>query len=162
MEKPVQVAVLGTSVILTGIAHALSAQAGLSVHVAGGVGELPHLLECAHPAILLIDLATVAVDDVRPYIYRYGALTLIGIDFTRRQAFTFSNQPNPLRTLDDLTRLIDQLTVSAMYPNRCTAPEHHQCGFRAYCACRAGRRQEIVETGTELPNYISTSTGDTE
>lgn len=122
MEKPVQVVILGTSVILAGVAHALRTQAGLSVRVAGGIDELPRLLAQSHPDILIFDLATFTPDAVRRFVCWHDAPTLIGVDIASRQAFTFASCSCPLRTLDDLTRLIDQVSVAAISPAWCAAP----------------------------------------
>ena len=110
MDNSVQIAILGSSVVMVGIASALRARAALYVRVVTCTGDLLRLTEQSTPDILIFDLAAVAVDEVRPLLRSHRTLTLIGIDIAGRQALTFSGKSCPLSTLDDLTRLIDLAT----------------------------------------------------
>lgn len=119
MNNSVRVAILGSSVIMAGIAHALRAQDGITVCVVGCTDELQHLFEQSCPDILIFDLAAVTVDDVRPLLRGHGARTFIGIDIAGRQALTLSSRTCPLSTLDDLAHLIDLSAMVAVTAPGC-------------------------------------------
>ncbi len=119
MENAMYVAIVGTSVVMAGIARALRARAGLLVHVVNVPGDLLQLAEQGLPDILIFDLA--AADAVRAIFASRRPLTLIGIDLAGQQAVTYFGVRSGLHSLDDLQHLIDVTTASMIAAPRSAA-----------------------------------------
>lgn len=122
MNRHVDVVILESTVVMTGIAHVLCAQPGLSVKAVPSLGALPHLLAVHCPDVLIFDLAALAVDEVRPLVRSHCRLTFIGLDLAGRQALTFSSRTCPLSSIDDLTHLIDLAAMVAVPASGCAVP----------------------------------------